>query len=225
MISAQGLTKKFGSVLAIDNASFTVASGEFVFLIGKSGSGKTTLIRLLLRDLKPDSGTLIIDESDVAKISSGKLSMFRRGIGVIFQDYKLLMDRNVWENVALPLQLRQVKQAEAHVAVQAALETVGLADKMELFPAQLSGGEIQRVAIARAIVAQPKLILADEPTGNLDPATAKSILKLLRQIHEELQTTVIMATHNADLVDRSSLRVITLESGKLIKDTQKGKYE
>ncbi len=225
MISAQGLTKKFGSVLAIDNASFTIASGEFVFLIGKSGSGKTTLIRLLLRDLAIDSGTLIIDETDVSKIPFRKLPLYRRGIGVVFQDYKLLMDRNVRENVALPLQLRQVKQAEAHAAVHAALETVGLADKMELFPAQLSGGEIQRVAIARAIVAQPKLILADEPTGNLDPATAKSILKLLRQIHEELQTTVIMATHNAGLVDHSSLRVITLESGKLIKDTQKGKYE
>lgn len=225
MISAQGLTKRFGSVLAIDNASFTVASGEFVFLIGRSGSGKTTLIRLLLRDLAIDSGTLIIDETDVTKIPNHKLAIYRRDIGVVFQDFKLLTDRNVRENVALPLQLRNIKPADADIAVKAALETVGLSDKLELFPAQLSGGETQRVAIARAIVAQPKLILADEPTGNLDPATAKSILKLLRQIHEELKTTVIMATHNAGLVDHSSLRVITLEGGKLIKDTQKGKYE
>ena len=225
MISAQGLTKRFGSVLAIDNVSFNIASGEFVFLIGKSGSGKTTLIRLLLRDLAIDSGTLIIDETDVSKIPFSKLPLYRRGIGVVFQDFKLLVDRNVRENVALPLQLRNIKPTEAENAVKAALETVGLTDKLELFPAQLSGGETQRVAIARAIVAQPKLILADEPTGNLDPATAKSILKLLRQIHEELQTTVIMATHNAGLVDHSSLRVITLESGKLVKDTQKGKYE
>ena len=187
MISAQGLTKRFGSVLAIDNASFTVVSGEFVFLIGKSGSGKTTLIRLLLRDLAIDSGTLIIDETDVTKIPNHKLAMYRRDIGVVFQDFKLLTDRNVRENVALPLQLRNIRPADADIAVKAALETVGLSDKLELFPAQLSGGETQRVAIARAIVAQPKLILADEPTGNLDPATAKSILKLLRQIHEELQ--------------------------------------
>lgn len=225
MIAAQDLTKKFGKIVALDKVKFTIASGEFVFLTGKSGSGKTTLIRLLLRDLLPDIGTLIIDETDVAKIPSGKLPLYRRDIGVVFQDFKLLTDRNVFENVALPLMFRGVSPIDIESSVRGALEMVNLWEQASLFPAQLSGGETQRVAIARSIVARPKLLLADEPTGNLDPVTAKMILKLLREVHEELKTTVIMATHNAELVNHSSLRVITLESGKLIKDNQKGKYE
>lgn len=225
MVTAQGISKKFGDLVALDNLDFTIAPGEFVFLTGKSGTGKTTLIRLILRELKADSGVLTVDDQEVAKIAKGKLADYRQNIGVVFQDFKLLGDRNMWENVALPLLLRDAKKDDVHAAVHAALEMVELSDKMELFPAQLSGGETQRVAIARAIVARPKLILADEPTGNLDPATSRSILKLLRELHEQLKTTIIMATHNADLVNHGNLRVLTLQNGKLVKDLAKGKYE
>jgi cell division transport system ATP-binding protein len=225
MIAAQDLTKRFGDVPALEKATFNIGDGEFVFLTGKSGSGKTTLIRLLLRDLLANSGSLVVNNIDVSKIPSGKLPDYRREIGVVFQDFKLLADRNVLENVSLPLMFRGVTTPEIESSTKAALEMVDLWDKASLFPAQLSGGETQRVAIARAIVARPKLLLADEPTGNLDPMTAKMILKLLREVHSELNTTVIMATHNAELVNHSSLRVITLDKGKLIKDNQKGKYE
>ncbi len=225
MITAQGLTKKFGEVVALENITFQVDDGEFVFLTGKSGSGKTTLIRLFLRDLLPSLGTLEINGVDIVKIKSNKLPTFRRDIGVVFQDFKLLNDRNVLENVSLPLMFRGINSSNILSSTKAALEMVDLWDKAQLFPAQLSGGETQRVAIARSIVARPKLLLADEPTGNLDPATAKLILKLLREVHSELKTTVIMATHNADLVNHSSLRVITLDKGKLTRDNQKGKYE
>ncbi len=219
MISAQKINKRFGEVVALEDVSFEIENGEFVFLTGKSGSGKTTFMRLLLRELKPDSGELKTD------IVAKTLPEYRQQVGMIFQDFKLLTDRNVWENVALPLLIKGVKNEELHAAVHAAVETVDLTEKMELFPAQLSGGEIQRVAIARAIVARPVLILADEPTGNLDPLTSKSIFKLLKQIHEEFKTTIIMATHNADLVNHGALRVINLEKGKVTKDVVKGKYE
>lgn len=219
MISAQKISKRFGEVIALDEVTFEITPGEFVFLTGKSGSGKTTFLRLLLRELKPDTGELKTD------IEAKTLPEYRQQIGMIFQDFKLLIDRNVWENVALPLQIRGIKNDELHAAVHAAVETVDLTEKMELFPAQLSGGELQRVAIARAIVARPQLILADEPTGNLDPATSKSIFKLLKQIHDELKTTIIMATHNVDLVNHGGLRVISLDKGKVIKDVAKGKYE
>lgn len=225
MITAQNLIKKFGAVLALEDVTFNIGDGEFVFLTGKSGSGKTTLIRLLLRDLVSNSGTLVVNDKDVSKIPHGKLPEYRREIGVVFQDFKLLADRNVLENVSLPLMFRGVNISDIQSSTKAALEMVDLWDRANLFPAQLSGGETQRVAIARAIVARPKLLLADEPTGNLDPATAKMILKLLREVHSELKTTVIMATHNAELVNHSSLRVITLDKGKITRDNQKGKYE
>lgn len=219
MISAQKICKRFGDVIALEDVSFEIATGEFVFLTGKSGSGKTTFLRLLLCELKPDSGEL------KTEIEAKSLPEYRQQIGMIFQDFKLLADRNVWENVALPLLIRGIKKEDVHAAVHAAVETVDLTEKMELFPAQLSGGELQRVAIARAIVARPQLILADEPTGNLDPVTSKSIFKLLKQIHDELKTTIIMATHNVDLVNHGGLRVISLDKGKVIKDVNKGKYE
>ena len=219
MISAQKICKRFGDIVALDDVSFEIATGEFVFLTGKSGSGKTTFLRLLLRELKPDSGELKTD------IEAKDLAQYRQQIGMVFQEFKLLTDRNDWENVDLPLLIRGVKKEDLHAAVHAAVETVDLTEKMELFPAQLSGGELQRVAIARAIVARPQLILADEPTGNLDPTTAKSIFKLLKQIHDDLKTTIIMATHNVDLVNHGGLRVINLETGKVTKDVAKGKYE
>ena len=218
MISAQKLTKKFGNILALDAVSFDIAPGEFVFFTGPSGSGKTTLLRLSQRELHPDAGKLIL-------AGPAKIHEFRRTLGTVFQDFKLLSDRSVFENVALPLEIMGVKPEDLQKSVKKALELVELTARTDLFPAQLSGGELQRVALARAIVARPKLILADEPTGNLDPKTAWAIVNLLSTIHSELKTTVLMATHNADIVNHLARRVISLEDGKVIKDSPKGKYD
>ncbi len=218
MISAQKLTKKFGNILALDAVSFDIAPGEFVFLTGPSGSGKTTVLRLIMRDLKPDAGKLVL-------AGPAKIHEYRRTIGTVFQDFKLLPDRSVFENVALPLEVIGIKADDLQKSVKKALELVELTARTDLFPAQLSGGELQRVALARAIVARPKLILADEPTGNLDPKTARAIVNLLSTIHQELKTTVLMATHNADIVNHLARRVISLAAGKVIKDTPKGKYD
>lgn len=225
MITAHNLTKRFGDITALDSVDFSIEPGEFVFLTGTSGSGKTTLLRLILRELKPDSGSLIVDQTDLGKLQGSKLPRYRQILGPIFQDFKLLPDRSIWENVALPLQVKSVKNDATNQAVKLALEMVGLEKRVGLFPSQLSGGELQRVAIARSIAGKPKVILADEPTGNLDPKTARTIVKLLRDIHSELKTTVLMATHNADIVNHYNQRVITLEDGKLVKDVQHGKYE
>lgn len=225
MISARGVSKKFGNITALADVSFEVGVGEFVFLTGPSGSGKTTVLKLILRELKPDKGVMSVDGHDLAKIPAGNLPKYRRAVGIVFQDYRLLADRSVAENVALPLQVRGTTPNDIATAVKQALEVVGLGERARLFPAQLSGGELQRAAIARAIVSRPKVILADEPTGNLDPKTAKSIVKLLTTLHSQLQTTIIMATHNADIVNSLSLRVISLDGGKVVKDSPTGKYE
>jgi cell division transport system ATP-binding protein len=225
MVIARDLTKKFGSLVALDGVTISVAEGDFVFLTGASGSGKTTFIRLLIRDIKPDSGYLEVNSADVSKLKGQALPMFRRNIGTVYQDFKLLNDLNVEENVALPLEVRGLKNPDIKSAVKIALEMVGLANKSSLFPAQLSGGELQRVGLARAIAGKPKLLLADEPTGNLDPKTAQSIVRLIKEIHEHLKTTVIMATHNSEIVNHYNLRVITLDKGKVIKDDIKGHYD
>ncbi len=225
MVTTLGLTKKFGDIRALSDVTLTISEGEFVFLTGPSGSGKTTFLRLILRDLKSDAGTLKVGGQDVSQISQSKLPQYRRQIGAVYQDFKLLADRNIRENVALPLEVRGVHPDKYTSPVKVAMELVGLGSKAQMFPAQLSGGELQRVSLARAIVGKPKLLLADEPTGNLDPKTARSIVKLLREIHSQLKTTVIMATHNADIVNASVQRVITLEEGKVIKDSPKGKYD
>lgn len=224
MITAQAVSKKFGDIVALNEVSFSVSPGEFVFLTGPSGSGKTTLFKLFLREFLPDTGTLIIDTQNLSKLRPSQLPGYRRQIGVVFQDFRLLADRSVNENVSLPLQIRHDQPPHIQIAVESALETVGLTGRANLFPAQLSGGELQRVGLARAIVVKPKLILADEPTGNLDPKTSKSIVALIKKIQEELKTTVIMATHNVEIVNSYKLRVLKLDNGKLIKDSPKGIY-
>jgi len=166
MVTARSLTKKFGKIVALQEVDFTVEPGEFVFLTGASGSGKTTVFRLILRDLKPTSGELIVDGHKISQLLSRDLAHYRRHLGPVFQDFKLLPERSVWENVALPLEVRQVKPDDIFASVKIALEMVGLTNRSHLFPSQLSGGELQRVAIARAVVGKPKLLLADEPTGN-----------------------------------------------------------
>lgn len=225
MVTARELTKKFGSLVALDGITVSITEGDFVFLTGASGSGKTTFIRLLIRDIKPDSGYLEVNGVDVSKLKGQSLPLFRRDIGTVYQDFKLLADLNVAENVALPLEVRGLKNPDIKSAVKIALEMVGLTNRSSLFPAQLSGGELQRVGLARAIAGKPRLLLADEPTGNLDPKTAQSIVRLIKEIHNHLKTTVIMATHNSEIVNRYNLRVVTLDNGRIIKDDAKGQYD
>jgi len=225
MVSAHDLTKKFGELTALESVEFEIPDGEFVFLTGASGSGKTTLLRLLIRDLIPTSGSLQVNGFQLENMPKVKLPVFRRSIGTVFQDFKLLPDLTIRENVALPLEVRGINTQDINKAVNIALEMVGLSSKGLSFPSQISGGELQRVGLARAVVGKPKLLLADEPTGNLDPKTAKTIVKLLKEVHSYLKTTVIMATHNSEIVNHYNLRVFTLQDGKLIKDSQTGHYD
>lgn len=216
-------TKKFGQITALDEISFEIEEGEFVFLTGPSGAGKTTIIKLVLREFLPTSGSVQIDTLDLNKLSSKKLHKLRQKIGVVFQDFKLLTDRTVFENVALPLDLLSKGEKEVEKEVKEILDLVGLSERAHLFPAQLAGGELQRVCLARAVVSKPKILLADEPTGNLDPATSWQIVNLLKKINK-MGTTILMATHNVDIVNSLSERVINVEKGKVSKET-KGKYE
>lgn len=224
MIVFDGVTKRFGSIIALEDVSFTVEEGEFAFLTGPSGAGKTTVVKLLLRQLRPDSGKILIDGKDISTIKSGDIPFYRRKIGVVFQDFKLLSDMTVWENVALALQVSGEKGPKADGKIKNALEEVGLLERASLFPRQLAGGELQRAVIARALVVNPKIILADEPTGNLDPATSRQIVSLLAKAADE-DTTVFMATHNADIVNSVKRHVIQLKKGKVFADKKAGRYE
>ncbi|MBI1871839.1 ATP-binding cassette domain-containing protein, partial [Candidatus Collierbacteria bacterium] len=202
----------------LDNISFHIKPGEFVVLTGPSGAGKTTIARLLIGDVLPSSGSIKIEGLEIAKTKKRDLGSLRRKIGVVFQDYKIIPDKTVYENIALALEIigypvKKIADRVAHL-----LQLVDIPDKSALFPTQLSGGELQRAAIARAIVSEPKVLFADEPTGNLDEVTAKDIYKLLKDINS-LGTTVIMSTHNSNFLNHS-LRHIHLEKGKLVEDTE-----
>ncbi len=221
MIHFANVSKQYYSDLALDGLTFTIDKGDFVFLVGPTGSGKTTIFRLIIRDLLPTEGKITIGEIDLKKLPSKKIRQLRRNVGVIFQDLKLLHDRTVGENVMLPLQFSGVSEKDAKERAYEVLESVGLKDAFEKFPLQLSGGERQRVAIARALVFDPEVILADEPTGNLDLATSMQILDLLDQINKK-GTTIFMATHNERIIETTNKRVIVLEKGKL-KEDRKGK--
>lgn len=224
MIEFKKVTKKFGDgTVALDKVSFAIQPGEFVFIVGPSGAGKTTILRLLLREFLPTSGSVFLEKTEVNTIHPRDIPNLRRKIGAAFQDYKLLWDRTVFENVSLPLEILGQPSSKVEKKVQEILEIVGLANQAELFPSQLSGGELQRVVIARALTPKPSLLFADEPTGNLDPGTAWQIVKLLKQINEKGRT-VIMATHNFDIVDSLNERVISLDKGKVKSDKKKGKY-
>lgn len=224
MIKFENVTKKFGEILALKNISFEVEPGEFVFITGPSGAGKTTIVKLILKEILPSEGKIKVDGEDVEKISLGKLPVFRQKIGVVFQDFKLLQDRTVFENVCLPLEVTKKEKKEIEKQVKEVLELVGLKERENLFPAQLAGGELQRTCLARAVVSNPKILIADEPTGNLDPSTSWQIVKLLKKINK-MGTTVIMATHNVDIVDSLKERVIKLDKGEVLKDEKEGKYE
>lgn len=212
-------------VTAVADVSLEINKGEFVFIIGASGSGKSTLIKMLYREEKPTKGVVSVGGVNVAKLRNGKIYKLRRKIGIVFQDFKLLPKLTVYENVAFALESMGIKESEIRPKVLNALEHVGLKDKIRCFPNQLSGGEQQRVCIARAIVNDPKLLICDEPTGNLDPNTSKEIMTVLNTINKELGTTIIMATHSKEIVDKMKKRVILLENGVLTGDYEKGRYK
>lgn len=211
-------------IKALDNVTFRINKGEFVFVVGSSGSGKTTLIKLLLKELNPTSGEISVDGKPYNKLKRKEIPMLRRKIGVVFQNFRLLKDRTVFENVAFAQQVIEKPMKEIRREVPATLTMVGLADKYRQFPRELSGGEQQRVALARAIVNQPDIILADEPTGNLDPKNSLEIMRLLEEINRR-GTTVVVVTHNKEIVNLMQKRVITLKKGKVISDEEKGGYK
>lgn len=224
MIHFESVSKKFGSTLALDEISLEIKQGEFVFIVGPSGAGKSTLLRLLTRELLPTSGKIVVAKTDITKIPDRDVPNLRRKIGVVFQDFKLLDDRTVFEQVALTLEVQGKSDAEIQKAIEHTLKLVEIWDKKNLFPKQLSGGEAQRTAIARAIVGKPDIVLADEPTGDLDLKTAWGVIQLLNEINS-WGTTVIMATHNQEIVNTLKRRVVVLKTGKITKDSKEGKYE
>jgi len=215
-------TYKTGTV-ALYDFNLSISKGEFVFVIGASGSGKSTLIKMLYREEKPDKGSIIIGGINVAKLRNRKVYILRRKLGVVFQDFKLLPKLTVFENVAFAMEVFAHDKKQIYKRVMEVLDLVGLKNKVRQYPDQLSGGEQQRVVIARAIVNKPKLLICDEPTGNLDPHTSMEIMKVLESINE-MGTTVVMATHDLEIVKKMNKRVIVIEEGRLVKDYEKGQY-
>ncbi|HHU51346.1 MAG TPA: cell division ATP-binding protein FtsE [Firmicutes bacterium] len=224
MITTRNLTKRFSNgVVALQDFSLHIDKGEFVFLVGPSGAGKSSFINLVIRKELPTSGLLKVGNMDVALLKKNEIPYFRRNIGVIFQDFKLLPNKTVYENISFALEVIEADTREIKIRVNYVLDLVGLTHKRNEFPSELSGGEQQRVSLARAIVNRPHLLLADEPTGNLDPETSWGIMELLKEINKR-GTTVVMATHNKDIVDRLRRRVVAIENGRIIRDELKGGY-
>lgn len=211
-----------GSV-ALEDISFSIEQGEFVSAVGKSGAGKTTLLKLLLAEEKPSSGRVLVDGGNIGEIPRSRLPDFRRKIGMVFQDYKLLPHKTAYENIAYVMEVMGAEEEEIVRDVTEVLRVVGLSDRSDHFPDQLSGGEKQRVAIARALIHRPGVIVADEPTGNLDPYNTRDVIHLLLKINE-LGTTIILATHNKEVINRLGKRVLTIDQGRLIRDEQKGRF-
>lgn len=216
MLKVRNVTKTFGSITALSDVSFDVAPGEFVFLTGPSGAGKTTLLRLILREMRPDSGEIFLGNEDITKLKSKNVPILRRHIGVVFQDFKILPERTVKENVEIALAVIGLDKKEWDARVGRVLDLVGLSNRQNVFPAQLSGGELQRVSLARALVVNPDIILADEPTGNLDWDTADKIMELFELINKEGKT-IVMATHHKGIIDKMKKRIIELVDGKVTK--------
>ena len=212
-------------VTAIADLNLSINKGDFVFVIGHSGSGKSSLIKMLYREEKPTKGEVIVGGVNISKLKNRNVYKLRRKLGIVFQDFKLLPKLTVYENVAFALEAMGLKNNEIKPKVIKALERVGLKEKIRSFPNQLSGGEQQRVCIARAIVNEPKLLICVEPTGNLDPETSKEIMKVIETINKEMETTIIMATHDREIVNRMKKRVVVIENGVLVGDHLKGSYK
>lgn len=225
MISFDHVSKQYkhGNRPALEEVSFEIAPGEFVFLVGSSGSGKSTLLRLLLHEEVASAGVVQLDGINVGKLRNRKLPAFRRKLGIVFQDFRLLPTKTVFDNIAFGMQVVGKSRKEIRARVPEVIELVGLEGKESRLPTQLSGGEQQRVAIARAIVNGPKLLLADEPTGNLDPSTSVGIMKILDRINRT-GTTILMATHDVAIVDQMRKRIIQVDSGRIVRDQERGIY-
>ena len=222
MIRFEHVTKDYDGKRALDDVTVDIADGEFVFIVGPSGAGKSTFIKLITKEIEPDEGKIFIDEKDITKFSQSQIPGLRRNIGMVFQDFRLLPNKTVFENVAFAMEVVHYTRRTIERQVPQALVLMGIPDKADMFPDSLAGGEQQRVAIARAIINNPKLLIADEPTGNLDPSTALEIMRLIDQINKR-GTTVVMVNHAKDIVDRMDKRVITIQDGKVVGD-QKGGY-
>lgn len=224
MITLENVSKSYAKGQpALNDVSLHIDKGEFVFIVGNSGSGKSTLIKLLLKELEPTSGTIIVNDQNLDKMKRRKVPKYRRGVGVVFQDFRLLKDRNVYENVAFAQRVIERPNRVIKKRVPEILTLVGLAEKYKSFPRELSGGEQQRVALARALVNRPNILLADEPTGNLDPKNSLEIMKLLEEINER-GTTVLVVTHNREIVNSFRKRVITMRKGVIVSDEEEGGY-
>ena len=224
MIDMKDVSKVYeNGAMALDHVNVHIDKGEFVFIVGASGAGKSTFIRMLFREVLPSEGSLIVNGQDVVHMEHSDVPFLRRGLGVIFQDYRLLPDKTVTENVAFAMQVIEAPRRKIQHSVNAVLDIVGLRDKYKCFPSQLSGGEQQRVAIARAIVNHPALVIADEPTGNLDPETSWDIMDIFKRLNAD-GTTIVMATHDKDIVDAMKRRVIAIEDGHIVRDEAQGAY-
>ena len=224
MIKFQNVSKSYkGEKFALEDINIDFNKGEFVFLVGSSGAGKSTFIKLLLKEESPTTGRIIINDIDTTELSRRKIPKLRRSMGVVFQDFRLLPNKTVYENIAFAMEITGNKAKDIRRKVPTILSMVGLSDKAKSYPSELSGGEQQRVGIARAIINNPALLIADEPTGNLDPKNATEIMKLLKDINNR-GTTVLVATHAKDQVDKMMQRVIALDHGKLVRDVERGLY-
>lgn len=224
MIQLRSVTKKYKNNYALKNVNLDILSGEFVFIVGASGAGKSTLMKMLYKEETPSSGTVMIGGINIANLPSEKVPNLRRCMGIVFQDYKLLQTQSVFDNVAYVIRTLGISSKEINARVLGALKVVGLSEKIHAKPSELSGGEQQRVSIARAIVNGPPLLIADEPTGNLDPKNSMEVMQILDQINQR-GITVIVSTHDSAMVDYFRKRVITLEGGEIVRDIQAGTYE
>ncbi len=224
MIEMKDVYKTYSNgVNAVNGINVTIKKGEFVYVVGPSGAGKSTFIKMMYREESPSKGTIVVNGVNLAKIRNSKVPIFRRNMGVVFQDFKLLQKLTVYENVAFALEVIEEEPKEIKRRVMEVLDLVGLKHKARMLPTQLSGGEQQRVSIARSIVNSPKVVIADEPTGNLDPETSWEIMNIFEEINLR-GTTIVMATHNKEIVDNLRHRVIAIESGTIIRDEQRGEY-
>lgn len=224
MISFQNVSKIYGPhSIAVDKVNLNIAPKEFISIVGRSGAGKTTLIRLLTGEEQPTKGRIFFHKQEVQRMTPGEISQLRRRIGVVYQDFKLLAKKTIFENVAFALEVSGTGDDQIKTEVPQVLELVGIKDKISNFPAELSGGERQRASLARALINRPEVIVADEPTGNLDPIHTWDIIKLLLKINS-LGTTIVLATHNKEIVNALGKRVVTMDKGKIIRDEERGKY-
>lgn len=223
MIEFIDVNKNYGDIVGLSHANIKIDKGDFVFLVGPSGAGKTTFVRLILREIEADSGKILINGTDITKLTRREIPALRQKIGMVFQDFRLLDKKTVYENVAFALEITHEKKKQIKKRVPEVLELVGISDKINRYPKELSAGEQQRVGIARAIINNPRVLICDEPTGNLDPSTAMDIMNLLEKINLR-GTTIIMVTHAKDIVDHFNKRVVTIENGTIRRDDSKGEY-